>query len=179
MSSMMESVLSVLTPILALYGAVLSTYICIRNIRSERIKVFVTHGWTYVVTTEDTENPPERLQLYATNTCRQDVVVRSLTLDIPDVMCITPQFLERNKRHTILDNLTSMARRTDLTKQEASHEILKPGHRLKVSFDYSRLVEVLCGRGLTMPLRVRAVFEDTLENVFFSSWFHIGKHHDA
>ena len=176
MSSTMESILSVVTPILALYGAALSTYICIRNIRSERVEIFVTHGWSYAVTTDGVENPPEKLQLYATNTCRQDVVVGSLTLDIPDFMRITPQFLEHNKQKTVLDGLTSAIRRADLTKRKDSDQVLKPGHQLEVSFDYSRLVEVLRRRGMVMPLRVRAVFEDTLENLFFSSWFHIGKH---
>ncbi len=35
----MEPIMSVLTRVLALYGAALSTYICIRTIRSERVRV--------------------------------------------------------------------------------------------------------------------------------------------
>ncbi|MDE2805353.1 MAG: hypothetical protein OXN18_09445 [Gemmatimonadota bacterium] len=175
MSITFESVVSLLTPILAVYGAALSTYICIRNIRSERVKIFVTHGWSFAVTGKGPEESPEKLQLCAVNECRQDVVVGSLTLEIPGFCRITPQFLEYEKRPNWLDSITSVVRRPDTTKQESGHDILKPGHQLEVAFDYSRLVEALGNRGTDMPLRVRAVFEDTLENVFFSSWFHIGK----
>lgn len=174
-----QSIMSVLTPILALYGAALSTYICIRNIRSERVKVSVTHGWSFGVTAKGLEESPEKLQLYAVNECRHDVVVGSLTLEIPGLCRIAPQFLEYEKSSTWFDSLTSVIRRPDATKQESAHDILKPGHQLEVAFDYSRLVEILRSRGIEMPLRVRAVFEDTLENVSYSSWFHIGKNWDS
>ena len=174
---MTESIMSVLTPILAIYGAALSTYICVRSIRSERVKVFVTHGWTYGITAEGLEasQSPENLQLCAVNECRQDVVVSSLTLDIPGFCRITPQFLEYNKKTTLLDSLSFVIRRPDAKRRQAAQDILKPGHQLDVSFDYAALVEALRSRGMAMPLRVRAVFEDTLDNVFFSPWFHIGK----
>ena len=171
-----ESIISVLTPLLALYGAGLSTYICIRGIRSKRVQVFVTHGWSYGFTTEGMADSPESLELSAVNTCRQDVVVSSLTLDIPGFCRIAPGFFEYVKRETVLDNLSSVIRRPDSPQRKETHQVLKPGHQLEVSFDYSQLVEDLRSRGMAMPLRVRAVFEDTLENYFFSSWFHIGDH---
>lgn len=171
----MESIMSVLTPVLALYGAALSTYICIRTIRSERVRVFVTHGWTYGVTARGMEESPEKLNLSAVNTCRKDIVVSSLTLEIPDFFCIAPEFLDYETPGTVLDNLASLIRRAKNTKRRTIPQVLKPGHTLEASFDHSRLVEVLRSRGLAMPLRVRAVFEDTLENAFFSSWFHIGE----
>ena len=165
-----ESIMSVLTPILALYGAVLSTIIYIREIRSERVQVFVSHGWSYGFIAEGLPDSPERLELRAVNTCRQDVVVSSLALEIPGFCRIAPEFLEYDKRETVLDNLSSVIRRPD------SPQVLKPGHQHEVSFDYSQLVEGLRSRGMAMPLRVRVVFEDTLGNDFFSSWFHIGDH---
>lgn len=171
-----ESIMSVLTPILALYGAVLSTIIYIKEIRSKRVQVFVTHGWSYGLTAEGMEDSPKSLELSAVNACRQDVVVSSLTLDIPGFCRISPQFLECDQRATVVDNLSSVIRRPDFTQRKKTHQILKPGHQLEASFDHSQLVEVLRSRGMAMPLRVRAVFEDTLENFFFSSWFHIGDH---
>ena len=175
MSVTMESIMSVLTPILALYGAALSTYICFRTIRSERVRVFVTHGWTYGVTARGMEESPETLNLSAVNTCRKDIVVSSLTLEVPDFCCIAPEFLDYVTPGTVLDNIASVIRRANRTRRKTTPQVLKPGHTLEVSFDHSRLVEVLRSRGSAMPLRVRAVFEDTLENVFFSSWFHIGE----
>lgn len=175
MPDTMESITSALTPILALYGAVLSTYICIRTIRAERVRVFVTHGWRYGVTSKGMDESPETLILSAVNTCRKDIVVRSLALDIPDFCGITPEFLEYETPGTVLDNLASAIRRATSTRRKATPEVLKPGHKLEVSFDHSQLVEVLRRREMEMPLRVRAVFEDTLENVFVSSWFHIGE----
>ena len=175
MPATMESITSALTPILALYGAVLSTYICIRTIRAERVRVFVTHGWTYGMTARGMAESPETLNLSAVNTCRKDIVVSSLALDVPGFCYITPRFLEYETPGTVLDNLASAIRRATSTRRETAPEVLKPGHELEVSFDHSQLVEVLRRRGMEMPLRVRAVFGDTLENIFFSSWFHIGE----
>lgn len=168
--------MSVLTPLLAIYGAALSTYICIRNILSERVKVFVTHGWDYKMIDGTLDDTPTALELSAVNKCQKDVVVSHLSLEITDLGYIAPGFLEYDKPMTVFDNIAAAIRRSGATKGKITNEILKPGHELKISFNYQQLVEALRDRGIVMPLRVRAVFEDTLENVFFSSWFRIGKH---
>lgn len=129
-----------LTPVLALYGAVLSTIIYIREIRSERVQVFVSHGWSYGYTAEGMANSPERLELRAVNTCRQDVVVCSLALEIPGFCRIAPEFLGYGKRETVSENLSSVSRRPDSPRRKKTHQVLKPGHQLEVSFDYSQLV---------------------------------------
>ena len=127
------------------------------------------------MTASGMEESPETLNLSAVNTCRKDIVVGSLTLEIPDFVCIAPKFLDYETPGTVLDNLASVIRRAKRTKRRTTPQVLKPGHKLEVSFDHSRLVEVLRRRGMAMPLRVRAVFQDTLENVFYSSWFDIGE----
>lgn len=170
-----ESIILILTPIIAIYGAVLSTYICIRSIRSERVKVFVTHAWIYGVTAEGMEESPQMLNLYAINECRQDVVIGHLALEIPGFLCIGPDFVEHPIGPKFLKNNTSVIRPPVSTTSMTNHDILKPGHQLEVSFNHSKLVDVLRSRGMRMPIKVSAVFEDSFENVFFSSWFHIGE----
>ena len=58
----MESVSEILTPILALYGAALSTYVFYKNMQSRRPTMFVSHWWSYdfLITTQAKRNLSSR-----------------------------------------------------------------------------------------------------------------------
>ena len=172
MSSIMDTLkpsIEVLTPIIAFWGAALSTYIYVKKTMSDRIKMSVTYGWGY---SELDTMIPEVLTLHAVNSCRRDVVVGSLTLEVPGLCRITPLFLDWDKSD---EYEYSRGEKTSQNKYVDEDQRLRPGDRIEASFDYKELVNLLKNRGLKMPLRARAVFEDTLENVFFSSWLEIGK----
>ena len=64
----------------------------------------------------------------------------------------------------------------DAEEAEPLRPVLKPGHRLEVSFNYPHLVEWLITRPrkITLPIQVRSALMDTLGNRFHSSWLEIG-----
>ena len=158
----MLTVAEAVTGAVAIYGAVLSSYILYRNMRSARNKLSVTYGWSYSV--PGPVNVPQLLELEATNTGRHDMVVFSLRLDIPRFCRITPAFLDKEGNKEESKN-----------RYFAKGVRLKPGDQISATFDYAELKQFIERMKWTTPLRVRAVCEDTLENYFFGSWFEIGK----
>ena len=156
--------LDILVAVIAGYGAVLSTYMLVRRVRSDKTKVVVTHGWSYSIRDNRMDNRPEYLGVYAVNHSRKEVVIHSLSLELPGLCLIAPEFLEiyggdespNNK------NLTEDTR-------------LRYGDKAEVSFDCEMLRTMLKRHGYSVQSRVRAVCEDTLENVYYSSWFEIGE----
>ena len=87
------SVPEIVTAAVALYGAVLSSYIAVRSLLSDKPKLSVTYGWGYPATTIAIDSP-ETLSLYAINVGRREVVVSMLALELVGYACITPGFLE-------------------------------------------------------------------------------------
>ena len=158
----MLTIAEAVTGAVAIYGAALSSYIFFRNRRLERNVLSVTYGWSYSV--PGPMDVPELLKLEATNTCRHEVVVFSLSLDIPGFCRITPAFLDKegDKEDTKNEYFSEGAR-------------LKPGEQISATFDYAELMQFIERMNWVTPLRVRATCEDTLENFFFGSWFEIGK----
>ena len=112
----------------------------------------------------DVHDKPDVLLIYAVNRGRHEVVVSSLCIEIPELCRITPLFVDKMTESEHTNNKYPLE----------ENDRLKSGQRLEISFDNHTLIEEWRRRGLEMPLRVRAVFEDTLENVFYSSWFEIG-----
>ena len=155
--------IALLTPILAVYGAGLSTYLCVKAVRSDRIQVAVTHGWGYSPEALRESKSPEELTISAVNECRREIVMTSLTLEIPGLARIVPAFLE------------PFGAKKERLKEEPDQTRLMPGDKIEVSFDHSALKTMLRSYRIETPVQVRAVFEDTLENLFFGSWFEIGK----
>ena len=161
----MESVSEILTPLLALYGAALSTYVFYKNMQSRRPTMFVSHGWSYDFgQRRDLDWFPVTLNLHAVNHGQPEIVVSSLGLEIPEFCIITPNFVDSNS-----------ADESDNNKYEVEDKRLHHGDRIEVVFDYGKLLHMLHSRGVTFPVRVRAVCEDSLENFYFSTWFEIGR----
>lgn len=156
--------LDILIAIIAVYGAALSTYMLVRRVRSDKTKVVVTHGWSYNIRNNRMDNRPEYLGICAVNHSRKEVVVQSLSLEIPGLCLIAPGFLEiyGGDKSPNNRNLTEDTR-------------LRCGDKAEVSFDCKMLRAMLNKHGYSVQLRVRAVCEDTLENVYYSSWFEIGE----
>lgn len=153
----MPSTWEVITLVIADYGAVLSSYLGIRHLRSQKPKMSVTHGWSYG---EDVRVPttPKYLHLHAVNTGNPDIVIQILALDIPNFMILTPGFLA----HGVQSQYSNF-------KGNVQGRRLKAGDKIEICFDYTMLLEFFEKRKL--PLRVRAVCEDTLENWYNSEWF--------
>lgn len=160
----METATEVLVPLLALYGATLSTYVCYKNIQANRPKLFVTHGWSYDIDKGGSFGWfPTTLNLYAVNQRQREVVVSSFGLELPDSNVITPPFLDISESDGNSNN-----------KYDVEDKRLQYGDRIEIVFDYRKLLDRLHGRNAKLPLRVRAVCEDSLENFYFSTRFEIG-----
>lgn len=155
-----QIVAQVVTLLVALYGAVVATILGYQRFRSDRLSVFVSFGWTL----GRRKGTAAALTLEAVNDGRRDVVVSSLTLEIPGICRVTPAFLE---------SLSSTSVRHQ--KEPAHHLRLRPGETTQAVFDNAALQAFVRDRlGLKDPaVRVRAVLEDTLENCFFSRWFEL------
>ena len=76
---------------------------------------------------------------------------------------ITPHFLGSSSADEVVDN-----------KYDVEDKRLQCGDRIEVVFDYEKLLNMLHDRRANLPMRVRAVCEDSLENFYFSTWFEIG-----
>ena len=74
----MEEILKIVAPIVALYGAVLSTCMYIKSIRSEKIDIFVGYGFIYDLERVGV-HPPNALVLRAVNQGRRKAVITSLS----------------------------------------------------------------------------------------------------
>ena len=106
--------------------------------------------------------PPEVLCLHAVNDGGRDLVVSTLSLEIPGYCLIGPKFLDHFGA-------------SDVGGDDVEGRRLAVGDRIEVRFDNTALRELIRRLDVQKPLRVRAVLEDTLENFFFSSWFEIDK----
>lgn len=163
----MESVSEILTPLLALYGAALSTYVFYKNMQSKQPTMFVSHGWSYDFDQRHHLDPfPTTLNIHAVNHGQSEIVVASLGLEILELFVVTPNFVDSNN-----------AEESDYNKYDIEDKRLRHGDRIEVVFDYEKLLHIMHSRGLTFPMRVRAVCEDSLENFYFSTWFEIGNDH--
>ena len=161
----METIKEVLIPLLALYGAGLSTYVCYKNIQSNRPKVFTTHGWSYEVDQNRRLNWfPTTLTLHAVNRGQQEVVVVSLGLELSNSNIILPTYFDPND-----------ADAPEKNEHDAEDKRLQYGDKIEVVFGYENLLNGLRGQKANLPMRVRAVCEDSLENFYFSTYFEIGK----
>ena len=156
-----KTVVEIVTPMVALYGAILATAVGVKGLRSDRLSAFVSYGWSYSADSIGSSAPPEELCLHAVNDGRRDLVVSTLSLEIPEFCLIAPKFLERFG--------ASRVRKDDVEGQR-----LAVGDRIEVRFDNTALRSLLERLGVQRPVRVRAVLEDTLENFYFSSWFQVG-----
>lgn len=155
-----KTVVEMLTPILAMYGAILATVVAVNRLRSDRLSAFVSHGWSYSQDSLMNSAPPKHLFLHAVNNGRRDLVVSSLTLDIPGCCRIAPGFLDQFGA-------------TNIGYDDVEGRRLSVGDRIQVQFDNLALRSMIQRLPVQPPVRVRAVLEDTLENYFFSSWFEI------
>ena len=160
----MPNLTEILIAIVAVYGAALSTYMLVRRIQSEKPKVLVAHGWTYALGEKGMDKTPTSLDIQAVNHGARDVVVQSLCLEIPDLCRITPKFLASMSGDSSPNN-----------KYPVSNTRLKCGDQTDISFDYDALSMMLTERGYGAELKIRAVCEDTLENVYIGEWFKMDK----
>ncbi|MCY3813471.1 MAG: hypothetical protein OXH15_16880 [Gammaproteobacteria bacterium] len=81
----------VLTPVVAIYGAGLATWTALRGWRADKPSVFVSYGWVFDIPMGAN---PSALTLTAVNDGRRDLIVESLSLEVPGYCCITPAFLD-------------------------------------------------------------------------------------
>ncbi len=155
-----ELILSVVALAIALYGAALSTHFHVRRVRSEQIDVSVSIYTAYPLTDTGIEAMPKTLGLVAVNTCRRDVVVDGLFLEIYGFACLSPQIVND----------------PDVEEDGPRPRALEPGHRFETSFNYPHLIEWLLTRRrkFVPPIRVRGMLLDTLGNRFYSRWRRIG-----
>ena len=156
-----ETIVEIVTPLVALYGAVLATFLGVKELRSDRLSAFVSHGWGYSGDSIMRQGPPDELSLYAVNDGHRDLVVSSLALEIEGFCQITPGFLEPYG--------ASSTGNSDVEDRR-----LGVGDRIEVRFDNAALNRFIEDRELQKPVRARAVLEDTREHFFCSSWFEIG-----
>lgn len=159
----MVDLVDILVAIVAVYGAVLSTYMLVRRIRSDRFNIFVTHGWAYSLSDNSMDKSPKSLTISAVNHGAREVVIESLCLEIPSFCRITPMGLELMNGGSCPNN-----------KYPVEKTRLKCGDQIEASFDYAALSKILTQRGFGARSRIRAVCEDTLENVYASAWFEMG-----
>ncbi len=157
MASSQFSVLEIITAVVAVYGAGLSSYLAYRNFISDKPKLSVTYGWSYPDIAAATIDSPETLTLYATNVGRREVVVSILGLELEGYACITPRFLEGVAKFP----------KSDRNKNGGQKVRLKPGDAIEAVFDASQLIQFV---KRSSALRVRAYCEDTLENSFLGRW---------
>ena len=154
----------IITLLLALYATALSTYICFRQIKSEKPNVSVTVGWSHAgVFGEELPETPQSLELHAVNRGRRDVVITIFALEVPGFACITPDFLPLTQEHTKYDKYPI-----------EKNQRLKYGEEVSVSFDYAGILELLDKKRIVKPLKICAVLGDSLGNYFCSSWIEIG-----
>ena len=151
------SVPGIITILVALYGAGLSTYLVIRNLILDKPKLSVTYGWSSPI--HATTKSPDTLTLHATNVGRREVVVYVLALELEGYVCITPGFLE----YELLKFPKS-----DKNKNAEQKVRLKPGDDIETAFDASQIAQFV---KRSPASRVRAYCEDTLENRFLGTWF--------
>lgn len=156
--------MDIITLLLALYATALSTYICFRQIKSEKPNVSVEIGRSHaVVFGKEFSKSPQSLKLHAVNRGRRDVVIEIFALEILGFASITPGFLPPKQEPAKYDKYP-------LEKNQR----LKYGEAVSVSFDYARLLELLDKQRIVKPVKVCAVLRDSLGNYFCSSWIEIG-----
>lgn len=160
----MDDVIQIGTAAVAIYGAAFSTYTFLQQRKSEKPNLFVNYGWSYGIVDRKMSAFPEVLNLNAVNHGRRDLVVRHLSLEIPNFCLITPLFMK-----------TEITNISDKNKYDITNTRLKSGDEVEISYDYNDLLFMLSNRGIQTPIRIRAVCEDSLENFFFSTWFEIGE----
>ena len=150
---------------IALYGAVLATFVAVKDWLAGRTSVFVSYGWVYTMEGLANHAPPDQLLLTAVNDGRRDVVVGTFTLELPDLGRVTPAFFAgqqpRSKASTCAGAIEGKR--------------LAPGDSVQVKFDGKAVRALVRQKFDKGPVELRGVLEDSLENHYFSSSFEVGE----
>ena len=114
------------------------------------------------------DNNPNALTIGAVNQGKRDSKLRMLGIEIPDYCIISPGFID-----------AMIGTSGDHNKHVDGRITLNSGDEIEVCFDYEKLTGFLAKNlGRELPCRVRPVYEDTLENSFFGTWFQLGERID-
>lgn len=156
---------SILTFLVALYGAALSTFVYFRSIQTGKTNVLVSRGYSYEFSDGALSDIPDTLTLSATNFSNHEVVIVNICLEIPGFANIAPGFL--------VPELANV-KKSEKNKGEISRTRLKKGDSADVTFDYLSLSEFIVKKGKNLPFKVRGVCETSLEEFYYTDWFSIG-----
>ena len=165
----MDNITDVLTILIAIYGALLSTHIYMRQRKQDRVYLSVACRKSYNFNSKFDEKDCETLAVTVTNHSFHEVVICSLTLEIPakNSVLISPWMIQDSNDDSEVSINQGIVKNKENIK-------IKRGEQFSATYDYKELLELIESFNLKTPLRVRGVCEDTLENCFFSDWIEIG-----
>ena len=155
----MPTTLEWITLCIAAYGAALSTYLGYRHVRTQKPRMSIRYDWE-----RDSNSIPLALKICAANSGNAEIIVKSLRLELPRKMILSPNQCTLHYANGIEDVFA-----TDLN----AGKCLKYGEGIDGIYPYSTLRTVLTKRVGALPLRIRVVCEDSLGNRHCGRWFEV------